>query len=391
MIEKVDRPGAESFSPARKFGELIRKRMEKNPNFYLFSPDETTSNRLDEVFEVAARAWGMPKKNFDLPEAENGKIVELLSENTLFAVMVGHLMNGEPAMMTSYEAFFSVIMSQIVQQIKFFKQAENVAWRPKYPAVNLLSTSTCWRQDHNGFSHQSPVMISALLSIPSNKVNCLFPVDDVSSEETFDFMMKSENVVNFTTFDKNANPRWIDSYHAKFLFNNGGASIYRFASDENPEIVLTAAGDIATREAILAREIVKKDCPELKIRFVGINALSYNAIGITENKLRQAVFDDYFTGDKPIIANFHGYAKTLEGILAQYTNRERLSVHGFSEEGSTTTPFEMLALNHASRFDLAADAAERIGRGDLAEKYRRKIAENHDFAVKNGVDLPELG
>lgn len=386
MIERVENPGSEKFSPARKIGSLIRERMQKDPHFYLFSPDETTSNRLDEVFEATERAWATKKEEFDLPESESGRVVEMLSENALFATMIGHIMNGEQAMMTSYEAFFSVIMSQIVQQIKFFKQSDKVAWRPKYPAVNLLSTSTCWRQDHNGFSHQSPVLISALLSIPSNKVNCIFPIDDVSAEKTFDFMLKSENVVNFTTFDKNEEPRWIDSYHAQFLFDNGGASVFRFASDENPDIVLTAAGDIVARETLLAREILKKDIPELKTRFVGINALSYNAIGTTENKLRQEVFDDYFTKDKPIVANFHGYANTLETILSQYTENSRVSVHGFSEEGSTTTPFEMLALNHASRFDIATDVAKKVGRDDLVEKYQKIIQENHEFALKNGID-----
>ena len=259
--------------------------------------------------------------------------------------------------------------------------------RPKYPAVNLLSTSTCFRQDHNGFSHQSPVMISALLSIPSNKVNCLFPVDDVSVEKTFDFMLKSENVVNFTTFDKNDNPRWIDSYHAQFLFDNGGASVYRFASDNDPDVVLTAIGDIVTRETLFARDILKKDMPELKIRFVGINALSYNAIGTTDNKLNKNVFDEYFTKDKLIVANFHGYPETLKHILGQYTNEARISVHGFSEEGSTTTPFEMLALNHVSRFDIAMDVAEKFGRFDLKEKYLAEISKNHENALKTGLDL----
>ena len=387
MIEKVENPGAEKFSPARKFGQLIRERMEKDPKFYLFSPDETTSNRLDEVFEVATRAWATKKEDFDLPESESGRIVELLSENTLFAVMIGHIMNGEQAMMTSYEAFFSVIMSQIVQQIKFFKQSDAVESRPKYPAVNLLSTSTCWRQDHNGFSHQSPVVISTLLSIPSNKVNCLFPVDDVSVEKTFDFMLKSENVVNFTTFDKNENPRWIDSYHAQFLFDNGGASIYRFASDEDPDVVLTAAGDIATREMLFAREILKEDMPDLKIRFVGVNALSYNAIGTTDNKLSKETFDNYFTEDKLIVANFHGYPETFKHILGQYTSEARISAHGFSEEGSTTTPLLMLTLNHASRFDIAADVAEKFGRFDLKEKYLAEIEKNHQHAVETGLDL----
>ncbi len=390
MIEKVENPGSEKFSIAKKFGHLLRERMKKDPRFYLFSPDETTSNRLDEVFEVAARAWATKKESFDLPESEDGRVVELLSENTLFAVMMGHIMNGEQAMMTSYEAFFSIIFSQIIQQIKFFKQSDSVSFRPKYPAVNLLSTSTCFRQDHNGYSHQSPALISALLSIPSNKVNCLFPVDDVAAEKTFEFMLKSENVVNFTTFDKNPMPRWIDSYHAQFLFDNGGASIYRFASDENPDLILTACGDIATRETLLARNILRNDLPDLKIRFIGINALSYNAIGTTNNKLSQEVFSTYYTNDKPIIANFNGYAETLKSVLSQYTSNERISAHGFSEEGSTTTPFEMLSLNHVSRFDIAADVAKKIGMGDLEEKYHGEIAKNHQFALENGTDLFEV-
>jgi len=387
MIERVENPGAEKFSTARKFGELLREQMEKDPRFYLFSPDETTSNRLDEVFRATERAWGMRKKEFDLPESEGGRVVELLSENVLFATMVGHLMNGEQAMMTSYEAFFSVIFSQVLQQMKFYKQSEEVKWRPKYPAVNLLSTSTCWRQDHNGYSHQSPAMISALLANPNGRVNCLFPVDDVAAEETFRFMLRSENVVNFTTFDKNEGPRWIDSYHAKFLFDNGGASIYQFCSDENPEIILTAAGDIATREMIEAGKILHEDVPEIRTRFVGINSLTYRAIGTTEKKFTKEQFREYFTEDKPIFANFHGYKETLGGILAQYTSAERIRSFGFEEEGSTTTPMMMLVKNHASRYDIAREVAKYLGREDLVEKYAGEIDKIREYAVVNGCDL----
>ena len=390
MIERVENPGAEKINIAKTFGRLMRERFEKDPRFYFFSPDETTSNRFTEIFDVEKRAWGLPKEEFDLPEGENGRIVELLSENALFAAMMGHLGNGEPAMMGSYEAFFSVVYSQIAQQIKFFKQLETVEWRKAWPAINLLSTSMCWRQDHNGFSHQSPAIISALLDIPSGKVNALFPVDDAAAEKAFEFMLATENVVNLTTFDKNENPRWIDSYHAKFQFDNGGASIFGFASDDDPEIVLTAAGDIATREMLRAREIVKRELPGARLRFVGVNALTYRAIGTTEKKLEQNVFDDYFTFERPIIASFHGYPETLRDILGNYTNRGRVSMHGFEEEGSTTTPLEMLALNHNSRFDLAGDIFEKLGRGDLAEKMEKIIAENRDYTRLFGVDQIEL-
>ena len=390
MIERVENPGAERISVVRTFGRLLRERFEKDSKFYFFSPDETTSNRLSEVYDIEKRAWNLPQEEFDLPEAENGRIVELLSENALFAAMIGHLGNREPAMMGSYEAFLAVIYSQILQQMKYFKQIEHVAWQKAWPAVNLLSTSVCWRQDHNGFSHQSPAIISALLDVPSGKFNALFPVDDAAAGTTFDFMMKTENVVNLATFDKNENPRWIDSYHARFQFDNGGASIYGFASDEDPEIILTAAGDVATREMLRARELAKRELPEVKMRFVGVNALTYGAIGTTDRMLGQKTFDDYFTLGRPIVANFHGYAETFANILGRYTARSRISAHGFEEEGSTTTPFEMLALNHASRFDLAADIFEHLHRPDLAEEMQKMIAENREYARLFGVDKIDL-
>ena len=387
MIERVDRPGVEYYSPAERIGELLAQELKRDPHFYFFSPDETTSNRFEKVFEAEKRAWNLPADEKDLPEGPDGRIIEMLSENVLFSVMTGHLMNGEQAMMGSYEAFFPVITAQLLQQIKFIKQSKMVNWRREMPAVNLLSTSTCWRQDHNGFTHQSPALISQLLSLPSNLANCIFPVDDVAAEEAFNFMLKSRNVVNLTTFNKIPEPRYIDSHHAKFLFDNGGASIYQFASDEDPDFVFTAAGDIPTREALETIKILREDLPDVRIRFVGINALSYRAIGTTENKLSHEKFNELFTENCPIIANFHGYPETLENILENYTERRRLRVHGFNEEGSTTTPFEMLRRNMASRYDLAMDVAKVLGRDKLVEKYYDILENNHRYAVKYGQDL----
>ena len=387
MIDFVKNPGSELFSPAKKIGELLAKEFKKDSAFYFFSPDETTSNKFDEVFKVEKRAWGLPQKTWDLPESPDGRIIEMLSENVLFSVMTGHLMNGEKAMMGSYEAFFPIITAQVLQQLKFYKQSNLVSWRKPIPAVNLLSTSVCWRQDHNGFTHQSPALISTLLSVPSNLSNCLFPIDDVAAEETYNFMINSNNVVNLATFDKNDRPRYIDSNHAKFQFENGGASVFNFASDEDPDFVLTAAGDIVSHEALEAIKIIKQDIPDLRLRFVGINALSYRSIGTTDNKLSNDKFIELFTKDKPIIANFHGYPETLENILENYTNKSRLRVHGFNEEGSTTTPFEMLRKNAASRYDLAIDVARAKGRDDLVRKYEAILAQNHFHAINYGTDL----
>lgn len=403
MPTEIKNPGTKKFSSAIRLGELIAEKMKKDRTFYLFSPDETTSNKLDEPYKTGeARAWDAPKKAYDLPESGDGRIIELLSENTLLATMVGHILGSrEPAMMTSYEAFFNVVDSQIIQHLKFLKQAAAVKDQKLYPALNLLSTSTCWRQDHNGFSHQNPALISTLLSIPNAKVNCLFPVDDVSATVAFNYMLNTKNVVNLTTFNKTEEPRWIDINHAKFQFENGGASLFGFASeDKNGDIVeadkadyiFTAAGDITTREAIYATRILKEDIPELKIRFVGINALTPGAIGTTDNKLSHQKFDELFGQNEniPIVANFHAYPETLKTIIGNYTSSFRVRAHGFLEEGTTTTPFEMLSLNHASRYDLALEVAKDLRRTDLIEKYQGILMANYVHANQYGDDLPEL-
>ena len=375
------------YSPAKKIGELLAEELKNNPHFYFFSPDETTSNKFDKVFEVEKRAWALPTETWDLPESKGGRIVEMLSENVLFSVMTGHLMNGESAMMGSYEAFFPIITAQLLQQIKFIKQSRDVAWRMPMPAVNLLSTSTCWRQDHNGYTHQSPALISTLLSLPSNLANCIFPIDDVAAEAAYNFMIDSKNVVNFTTFNKIDEPRYLDESQAQQELQDG-AMIYDFISDtDEPDIVFTAAGDIVAKEMIEAIKILKDDLPEVEVRFVYINSLSYRAIGTTENKLNPAKFAEMFTTNKPIVANFHGYPETLENILENYTTRGRLRVHGFNEEGSTTTPFEMLRRNAASRYDVAMDVAKLYNRTHLVAKYRKILEDNHTYALEHGEDM----
>ncbi len=386
-------------STAKTLGELLKNEIKENEKFYFFSPDETTSNKLDAVYESTERAWSnLPKKSQDLKENDGGRIIELLSENTLFAVMLGHILTGEPAMMTSYESFFSIITSQIIQHLKFLEQSEKVSWREKYPAVNLLSTSTCWRQDHNGFSHQSPILISTLLSRPGKNVNCFFPVDSESMKAVYKFLMESRNVVNLTTFNKTEEPQYIDEIHAEYQLENG-ASIFGFASDGDTfyleseanhfDFIFVAAGDIMTRESLEAMKIVREDMPELKLRFVNILSLTHDKIGTTEHTMEQETFDKIFVKGTPIISNFHGYAETLRDILKNYTTVE-IFAHGFSEEGSTTTPLQMLTLNHASRFDLAIDVARKVNREDLVEKYQKIIDANRAHAHEFGVDLFEL-
>ena len=406
MITSNPHPGRDSFSPARRLGDFLVAYLRRHPDFYLFSPDETTSNKLDALYDVTARAWDLPRAPFDLPEAGSGHIIEMLSENTLFACMTGHLISGSPAAMTSYEAFFSIITSQILQHLKFLQQSQSVSWRPAYPSANLLSTSTCWRQDHNGFTHQSPALISTLLALPSNLTNCLFPIDDLAAEAAAIYAFNSRHRVNLITFNKTDQPRWLTSPAADAQFFHGGASIVDFAPadqpitpspaakpassnaspSDHPDYILTAAGDIVSTEALRALAILRRDLPDKRFRFVNIAVLSYNAIGTTDRKLTPAEFRRLFTSDRPIIANFHGYPATLAHILSQYTDPRRLHVHGFEDQGSTTTPFEMLSLNHASRYHLALDVARLEHRQDLIQKYQHAISSNCAYAHQHGLD-----
>lgn len=383
---KIDNPGTEECSLAKTFGECLFDEMQEYDDFYFFSPDETTSNRLDQVFEASDRAWTREIMGWDKHLAPNGRVIEMLSENTLFAVLAGHILSGGRGAMTSYESFFPIISSQVDQYLKFIKQSKELDWRPRYQALNLLSTS-CWqRQDHNGFTHQNPALISSLLAKPSNLSNCLFPIDDVAAAAAWEFMTKTKDVLNLVTFNKIPEARWIDINHARFQLTNGGASVFQFISDENPDLIVTGIGDIPSSEAIAAIKLAKEEVPELRIRYVGIAALSYAAIGTTENKLKPQDFDDYFTTDKPIIVNFHGYAESIRAIFSHYADMRRVDIHGYGDQGSTTSPLDELTRNYCSRYDICINILERTGHHEMTQKYRDLIEENVRYATLYGID-----
>ena len=383
---KIDNPGTEECSLAKTFGECLFDEMQEYDDFYFFSPDETTSNRLDQVFEASDRAWTREIMGWDKHLAPNGRVIEMLSENTLFAVLAGHILSGGRGAMTSYESFFPIISSQVDQYLKFIKQSKELDWRPRYQALNLLSTS-CWqRQDHNGFTHQNPALISSLLAKPSNLSNCLFPIDDVAAAAAWEFMTKTKDVLNLVTFNKIPETRWIDINHARFQLTNGGASVFQFISDENPDLIITGIGDIPSGEAIAAIKLAKEEVPELRIRYVGIAALSYAAIGTTENKLKPQDFDDYFTTDKPIIVNFHGYAESIRAIFSHYADMRRVDIHGYGDQGSTTSPLDELTRNYCSRYDICINILERTGHHEMTQKYRDLIEENVRYATLYGID-----
>ncbi|MDR2336739.1 MAG: hypothetical protein LBE03_01390 [Candidatus Nomurabacteria bacterium] len=393
-IEHIE-PAEQTASSAHKIGEILRDELASDPDFRVFSPDETTSNKLDAVFVATDRAWLRPLKNWDKYMNPSGRVVELLSENTLFSLLQGYTLTGRRGVLASYEAFLPIISSQVDQYLKFLGQSANVAWRKSVPALNILSTSVGWRQDHNGFSHQNPSFITNLLMKPSNLANCLFPIDAEASRVAMEFALHTENVVNLTTFSKTDEPQWIDSNHADFQLTNGGASIFQFASDHDPQIILTAAGDLVSKEMLFGMNIAREKVPEIRLRFVGLAALSFGAIGTAHHKLSQPKFDEMFLKNPPIIASFHGYPDTLKTILANYTDSVRLSTHGFLEKGSTTTPLDMMVQNEASRYHIAMNIFEKgaeLGIIGVAQKQQlvldmqAEIADHWKYIKENGID-----
>ena len=385
-------------SPAKAFGALLSEKMQSDPDFYLFSPDETTSNKIDAVYSQTTRAWGdLAIEKWDMPESATGRIIELLSENVLFSTMVGHLMTGKDALMTSYEAFFSIILSQIVQHLKFLEQAETVSWQKDYPSANLLSTSTCWRQDHNGFSHQSPILLSALLARPGRHVSCLFPLDAESVKPCFNYLFERPNQVNLVTLNKTDQPVFLNEKQAELCFRQGicffdttklGTSLQVLDTSGIPEYdyIFVAAGDISFNESYQAVKQLQQDLPKLKIGLAYISALTYAGIGFADHPLLSSDFNQMFGSSAKIIANFHGYPHDLKNILANYINPKRIFAHGYEEQGSTVTPFAMLAMNRTSRFHLMLDVAKAEKSTDLISKYQSEIDSRMAYALEHGED-----
>jgi xylulose-5-phosphate/fructose-6-phosphate phosphoketolase len=393
-VEWVD-PCEATASSARKIGEILRNELAKDKDFRVFSPDETSSNKLDAIFEATDRAWLRPLKDWDKYMNPDGRVIELLSENTLFSLLVGYALTGRRGVFASYEAFLPIVSSQVDQYLKFLKQAAGVQWRKAVPALNILSTSVGWRQDHNGFSHQNPSFLSNLLMKPTRFANCLFPIDAEGARAAMEFALGAENVVNLTTFSKTDEPQWIDSNHADFQLEHGGASVFQFASDEEPQMVLAGCGDLVSKEVLFGMDLAREKLPSLRLRFVGIAALCHGAIGTTKRSLTGAKFREMFLEGVPIIAGFHGYAESLRGILENYTGGERLKVLGFLENGSTTTPLDMMVQNKISRYDVAAeifDKARILGiidedkNNQLQSEMKAEIADHWKYIKEHGID-----
>lgn len=389
-------------------GGLLEKVFEKNPdNFRFFSPDETYSNKLDAIFEATSRSWQREIKPWEKDLAKNGRVTEILSENCLQGLLQGYILTGRHGVLTSYEAFAPIISSMMDQYAKFLTQSKEVKWRGDLASLNYILTSTGWRQDHNGFSHQNPSFIDEVLRRENGIGQIFLPVDDNSAVVSISKMLKSRNNINVLVAGKTPEPRYFSLESVRKQLENGGIFVFDswknqeiadwnlISEDDEPDLILAASGDYVFKETVAALQVLLHDVAQVKIRLVYVQALCGKGIGTFENVLSKSDFVKIFTKDKPVIFAFHGYAKTLKSILFDYENPARIQINGYEEKGSTTTPFDMLARNKVSRYDIAVRALNSVNKGDevfesLAKEYRNRQDDALHFARKNSVDAPEI-
>lgn len=389
-------------------GGLLEKVFEKNPdNFRFFSPDETYSNKLDAIFEATSRSWQREIKPWEKDLAKNGRVTEILSENCLQGLLQGYILTGRHGVLTSYEAFAPIISSMMDQYAKFLAQSQEVKWRGDLASLNYILTSTGWRQDHNGFSHQNPSFIDEVLRRENGIGQIFLPADDNSAVAAISKMLKSRNNINVLVAGKTPEPRYFSLESARRQLENGGIFIFdswknqkitdwdSISEDDEPDLILAASGDYVFKETVAALQVLLHDVAQVKIRLVYIQALCGKGIGTFENTLSKSDFVKIFTKDKPVIFAFHGYAKTLKSILFDYQNPARIQINGYEEKGSTTTPFDMLARNKVSRYDIAVRALNSVSEGNevfesLVKEYRKRQDDALRFARENSVDAPEI-
>lgn len=399
--QRLNRVGEVKSLPLHLMGDYLEQVFKLNHekhNFRFFSPDETTSNKLGAIYNQTTKAWAAEIKSWDGPSGRDGKSMEILSEQSLQGMMQGYQITGRHGVLTSYEAFAAVINSMLIQYAKFIQQSRDVTWRDPIPAPVYLLTSTGWRQDHNGFSHQTSSFVDEVLRRQNNLGTVLFPADDNSGVVALDWGLRQKDQIVAIVSGKTEEPRWRSLLEAQVDFEQA-ASIWEFASDDQPDLVFAAVGDYMARESLYAMQLLRQVIPKIKMRFVYVSALTSGAIGTTDNQLSIEKFDQIFTPNQPIIFNFHGYPESLKAILFNYLTTDRASVHGYIEQGSTTTPFDMMVRNQASRYHLMFDALAKLAEKgkitaqqqiSLTAKIQQKLDANTKHIQKYGKDLSEI-
>ena len=407
LPEVYERAGEKSLA-MNAVGDFLKEIFEKNPeNFRFFSPDETYSNKLDAIFKATSRSWQREIKPWEKDLAKNGRVTEILSEHSLQGLLQGYILTGRHGVLTSYEAFAPIISSMMDQYAKFLAQSKEVKWRGDLASLNYILTSTGWRQDHNGFSHQNPSFIDEVLRRENGIGQIFLPADDNSAVVAISKMLKTRNNINVLVAGKTPEPRYFSLESARKQIKNGGIFVFDswknqeitdwdlIPEDDEPDLILAASGDYVFKETVATLQVLLHDAPQIKIRLVYIQALCGEGIGTFENTLSKSDFVKIFTKDKPVMFAFHGYAKTLRSILFDYENPSRIKINGYEEKGSTTTPFDMLVRNQVSRYNIAMRALNSVDKGDedfekLAREYQKRQDDALSFARENSADAPEI-
>ncbi|MHB8621565.1 MAG: phosphoketolase family protein, partial [Chloroflexota bacterium] len=398
---EVTRPASEYHESTRHLGKMLRDTFTgnaKQANFRLFCPDEANSNRLSDVFEVENRCFVGTIIDSDDHLSPDGRVMEVLSEHLCQGWLEGYTLTGRHGLFVTYESFAMVTASMVVQHAKWLEGAINLPWREPIASLNILLTSTCWRNDHNGFSHQGPGLIDVMLSKRGAVSRIYLPPDANCLLSVADHCLRSRNYVNLIVIDKQPQLQWLDM-DAAIEHCARGASVWDWASnvaEGEPDVVLAAAGDIPTMEVVAAAAWLREKLPEIKVRVVNVVDLTslfpryFHPHGMDEGR-----FVELFTAEKPVIFAFHGYPRAIHEIVHGHLNTERFHVRGFNEQGTTTTPFDLTMLNGVSRYHLAVEALRRTPRLgkralELIGEANQMIASARAYSRQHLEDAPEI-
>jgi xylulose-5-phosphate/fructose-6-phosphate phosphoketolase len=395
----VAAPGAVQVEATRKAGEFLRDVLKRNAaeqNFRVFGPDETESNRLSAVFETTDRVFTGEIIETDTQLSPNGRVMEVLSEHLCQGWLEGYLLTGRHGFFSCYEAFIHIVDSMFNQHAKWLDVSKDIAWRKPIASLTYLLTSHVWRQDHNGFSHQDPGFIDHVVNKKAGVVRVYLPPDANTLLSVVDHCLRSRDYINVIVAGKQSAPQWLP-IDAAAAHCAAGMGIWDWASDTGePEVVVASAGDVPTMEALAAVKLLREWFPNLRLRFVNVvDLLALQAPGQHPHGLDDAAFDAMFTTDKPVIFAYHGYPALIHRLAYRRTNHHNFHVHGFEEEGTTTTPFDMAVINRIDRFHLAKAVVDRVAslsseRARFAAFLEAKLMEHNGYIREHGEDLPEI-
>jgi xylulose-5-phosphate/fructose-6-phosphate phosphoketolase len=397
----VPTPGAVTAEATRVMGTLLRDVMKLNAasrNFRVFGPDETSSNRLTALFEVTDRAWMAERLAEDANLAPDGRVMEILSEHTCQGWLEGYLLTGRHGLFSCYEAFIHLVDSMFNQHAKWLKVSKEVAWRRPIASLNYLLTSHVWRQDHNGFSHQDPGFIDHVVNKKADIIRVYLPPDANTLLSVTDHCLRSRDFVNVIVAGKQPQPQWL-AIDAAVKHCSQGIGIWDWASNDQggePDVVLACAGDVPTLETLAAVDLLRQHLPQLRVRVINVvDLMTLQPPTEHPHGLDDGDFDALFTVDKPIIFAYHGYPWLIHRLTYRRTNHRNLHVRGYKEEGTTTTPFDMVVRNDLDRFHLVNDVLDRVpglaaDTADLRQFLRNKHVEHEDYVRRHGQDLPEI-